>query len=83
MKGHKGHVTSAAWADPNVFLTGAQDGMVRVWDIRGGGTVANIDAHVSQGGAGAVGDIIVVDGEFAGGKGALAVTAGADGRVQV
>ena len=82
MRGHRGHVTSAAWAGPNIFLTGAQDGIVRVWDVRGSGTVATVQAHVSQGGAGAVGDIVATSGAEAGFDGTLAVTSGADGRVQ-
>jgi len=74
MRGHRGHVTSAAWAGPNIFLTGAQDGIVRVWDVRGSGTVATVEAHVSQGGAGAVGDIVATSGAEAGFEGILAVT---------
>lgn len=50
--------------------------------MRGSGTVAMVEAHVSQGGAGAVGDIVTTSGVDAGLEGVLAVTSGADGRVQ-
>ncbi len=55
--GHKGHVTVARWfadEDVNVVLTGAQDGHVRVWDLRSREEVANIAAHTSAAGSGAV-----------------------------
>jgi WD40 repeat protein len=60
MSGHSGHVTSVAWftnSDMNVFLTGAQDGRVRVWDIRARREIANIPAHTTPAGSGAVGCI--------------------------
>lgn len=43
----------------NLIVTGAQDGHVRVWDVRTRSCVANIAAHASPSGSGAVGDIAV------------------------
>ena len=68
MAGHKGHVTAARWLGDGVtrgdgggagdlFATGAQDGHVRVWDLRARRAVANVAVHVTEAGAGAVGDI--------------------------
>jgi WD40 repeat protein len=63
MAGHKGHVTAASWlqagegSDGNLFATGAQDGHVRVWDLRARKAVANTPVHTTQEGAGAVGDL--------------------------
>lgn len=60
LKGHKGHVTSVTWyceEDTNVFLSGAQDGCVRIWDLRAKKAVANVPAHVHDNGTGAVAGI--------------------------
>lgn len=43
----------------SLLFTGAQDGHFRAWDVRSKTPVANIELHVSDGGAGAVGDISV------------------------
>jgi F-box/WD-40 domain protein 7 len=48
---------SAGGAD--LVVTGAQDGHVRVWDLRSSTCVANVAAHASDQGSGAVGDITV------------------------
>ncbi|GLC37310.1 hypothetical protein PLESTB_001137600 [Pleodorina starrii] len=86
---HQGHVTALAWFDENAgsspgegegcFVTGGQDGVVRVWDPRAKSNVAKVQLHVNEQGHGAVGDII------AGGPavGGLVVTAGADGTARV
>jgi len=84
LSGHRGHVTSISWYQESIFLTGAQDGIVRVWDKRssGSGMIGSVPAHVVKGsGAGAVGDIEIT-GDF-GPAGKLVVTAGADQRLQV
>jgi F-box/WD-40 domain protein 7 len=68
MAGHTGHVTASCWLRDGVtygdgagagdlFATGAQDGHVRVWDLRARRAVANVPVHVTEDGAGAVGDI--------------------------
>lgn len=80
MDGHKGHVTTVNWFagdDQHVFLTGAQDGHVRVWDIRARTSVANIPAHTSPNGSGALAGIecTTLDGNN------YVVTAGADKNV--
>jgi hypothetical protein len=66
--------------DASLLLSGGQDGIVKAWDPRVGGTapVAECAAHVDAGGAtsGAVGDIV----QTSGGR---VVTAGADGHVAV
>jgi F-box/WD-40 domain protein 7 len=91
--GHRGHITALAWlcgegeggpggSAGDLALTGAQDGHVRVWDLRAGdGPVANVAAHVARGGTGAVGDICVArpdpsrGGGGGGGGGALGACA--------
>lgn len=68
--GHKGHVTSCEWfpggsggasaagaASGVLVATGAQDGHVRIWDMRAKGCVANLPSHASTMGSGAVGAI--------------------------
>ena len=58
LKGHKGHITAVEWLchdDEPLFLTGAQDGHVRVWDLRVRQEVANVAAHTGEKGSGAVG----------------------------
>ncbi|KAG2448714.1 hypothetical protein HYH02_006070 [Chlamydomonas schloesseri] len=60
------------------FVTGGQDGVVRVWDPRSKTNVAKVQLHVNEQGHGAVGDIIA-GGAAAGG---MVVTAGADGTVR-
>jgi len=68
MGGHSGHVTASCWlrdgfssgegaGGGDMYATGAQDGHVRVWDLRARRAVANVPVHVSDDGAGAVGDI--------------------------
>jgi WD40 repeat protein len=87
LKGHKGHLTALAWlpddggadAPPSVLLTGAQDGHLRAWDVRSGRCVANVPAHTSEAGAGAIGDIALAS---AGGA-TLVVSSGADKAVCV
>jgi WD40 repeat protein len=70
----------------NLVVTGAQDGHVRVWDVRTRECVANVGAHASESGSGAVGDICVARSGGSGGGGpseTVLVTAGADRRVCV
>jgi len=71
LKGHKGHVTAVEWfvspgtgedeaaagASTPLVLTGAQDGHLRVWDLRSESCVANLATHTSDSGSGAVGAI--------------------------
>ncbi|EKX36616.1 hypothetical protein GUITHDRAFT_165675 [Guillardia theta CCMP2712] len=80
--GHGGHITSLAWLDGNTFLVGAQDGKVKVWDVREERFIHQIAAHVTQQGSGAVGNIVVrrTSPNMATTD---VVTAGADCRVQV
>ncbi len=78
LSGHKGHVTVVHFllAESNsLFLTGAQDGHVRVWDVRDRKAVANIAAHTSSRGAGALAGIESTP------DGSTVVTAGADKNV--
>ncbi len=83
LKGHKGHITAVEWLcydDENLFLTGAQDGHVRVWDLRVRQEVANIAAHSGDKGSGAVGALQ----SAAGPAGSCAVvSSGADCKVCV
>jgi len=90
MKGHKGHVTAAAWLGrpgsgaglgASVFATGAQDGHVRVWDLRGKRALANELVHVRPEGVGAVNGLVLTPG--GGGAGCSLVSAGADAAVCV
>eukprot|EP00198_Chlamydomonas_reinhardtii_P013322 XP_001702659.1 predicted protein [Chlamydomonas reinhardtii] len=79
--GAAGGARSAGDADANLagcFVTGGQDGVVRVWDPRSKTNVAKVQLHVNEQGHGAVGDIIA-GGAAAGG---MVVTAGADGTVR-
>ncbi|KAG2433008.1 hypothetical protein HXX76_008735 [Chlamydomonas incerta] len=72
---------AGAGGDANLagcFVTGGQDGVVRVWDPRSKTNVAEVQLHVNEQGHGAVGDIIA-GGPAAGG---MVVTAGADGTVR-
>jgi WD40 repeat protein len=81
----------------DLVVTGAQDGHVRVWDVRSHECVANVGAHATTG-SGAVGDICIArvgplpsHGEGGGGSGGggdggsetVIVTSGADRRVCV
>ncbi|EFJ44249.1 hypothetical protein VOLCADRAFT_118805 [Volvox carteri f. nagariensis] len=92
---HQGHVTSLAWFEEGgggggggasapgegggCFVTGGQDGVVRVWDPRAKANVAKVQLHVNEQGHGAVGDIIAGGPAVSG----LVVTAGADGTCRV
>jgi WD40 repeat protein len=62
-----------------LLATGAQDGHVRVWDMRSKACAANVELHVTDSGAGAVSDIAmaVIRTEGAGFESVL-VTTGAD-----
>ena len=91
LTGHAGHVTSLAWLPasgdssevaPQLLLSGGQDGRLRVWDLRARSCVANVGVHVSEKGAGAIGDIAVAP-PCALRPHALIITAGADGAVVV
>jgi WD40 repeat protein len=70
LRGHRGHLTAVAWltgddsaapaprgASPPLLCTGAQDGHVRVWDLRSAAPVANVAVHTSGSGSGAVGEL--------------------------
>jgi len=82
---HRGHCTAAQTAilstntthsrgrRSQVFVTGGQDGYVKIWDTRQKASVAEIEAHRTDTGAGAVGDI-----ECSGPGGDYIVSAGAD-----
>lgn len=63
LRGHKGHVTSVRWLEElgagALFASGAQDGHVRVWDLRARREVANVDVHTTPEGAGAVSELQV------------------------
>jgi len=80
LRGHQGHITSvqALRGDLNLFVTGAQDGHVKVWDPRQAGSLVDLPLHAHAHGSGAVVGI-----EDAPGAGGLMVTAGADNQVQV
>ena len=85
LKGHKGHLTSVAWVSHGgtwLVLTGAQDGHVRVWDVRAKAQVANVEVHVGAEGAGAVSDMACTAPTVTGGV-SLPVTSGADKSVNV
>ena len=91
LDGHRGHITAlessiergsdaASSPLPMLFFTGAQDGHVRVWDVRQERAVVELPAHVSIGrdgraGSGAVHSIALAEG------GSLLVSGGADGAV--
>eukprot|EP00735_Rhodelphis_limneticus_P001811 TRINITY_DN12503_c0_g1::TRINITY_DN12503_c0_g1_i1::g.15063::m.15063 TRINITY_DN12503_c0_g1::TRINITY_DN12503_c0_g1_i1::g.15063 ORF type:complete len:448 (+),score=89.94,sp/Q969H0/FBXW7_HUMAN/28.81/4e-22,sp/Q969H0/FBXW7_HUMAN/25.26/5e-18,WD40/PF00400.27/0.00038,WD40/PF00400.27/0.021,WD40/PF00400.27/8.1e-08,WD40/PF00400.27/5.4e-06,WD40/PF00400.27/5,WD40/PF00400.27/0.22,WD40/PF00400.27/0.51,PQQ_3/PF13570.1/2.4e+02,PQQ_3/PF13570.1/5.4,PQQ_3/PF13570.1/0.84,PQQ_3/PF13570.1/68,PQQ_3/PF13570.1/1.3e+04,PQQ_ len=87
LKGHLGHVTAVTCfadgpttgtpASGSVFVTGAQDGHIRVWDMRAAhALVAKVENHVTaEGGSGAVGFIKCATG--------VLCTAGADKTVQI
>lgn len=69
MQIHSGHVTSLAWweagdgsALSGCFVSGGQDGVVRVWDPRDCSNVAKLSLHVNMKGRGAVGDILAGEG---------------------
>lgn len=59
----QGHITSLTWFDyedascAGCFVSGGQDGCVRVWDPRGRSCVAKLELHVNDAGRGAVGDL--------------------------
>lgn len=90
IKAHRGHVTcvlhwytkseedqqSAAALSSSTFMTGGQDGIIKVWDARGEGCLHRIECHASADrGTGAVSCLIQT--------GDLIATAGADKRVCV
>lgn len=84
-KVHQGHVTSLTWFEnpsiqPNVLLTGGQDGILQVWDVRSGSERAACIIHACERkGIGAVSAIKVCNE----GVNSKIVTAGADGNVNV
>lgn len=78
LKAHKGHVTAMSKhaGDEVVFLSGGQDGALRVWDSRAESCVHRVECHASaEAGTGAVSCIET--------SGPLVVTGGADKRVCV
>ena len=83
MAGHGGHVTTVCVAEGGgeaapLFLSGAQDGVMRVWDPRAAECVASCPLHNhGPSGAGAVGSIEVAP------RSGRIVTAGADCLVNV
>lgn len=94
LTGHKGHITAVEWfADAGeagdgsqLVLSGAQDGHLRVWDLRSQSCVANVPAHTSDSGSGAVGSIActAMSASALGGlAGDMVVTIGADKAVVV
>lgn len=67
-----------------VVASGAQDGHVRIWDVRAKAPAANVEVHTTDGGAGAVAGIVAtVAPTGGGGFETLLVTAGADRTVCV
>lgn len=95
-RAHRGHVTVTlsvpsldTGAATPCFVTGGQDGFVRVWDLRVGeleassnsaGMVMESAAHCSSAGAGAVGGIIASEAEASGTR---LISYGADKRICV
>ena len=84
---HRGHITSLCWwynsHEPNfggLFMSGGQDGILRVWDRRHNSNVAKVQLHVNEKGHGAVSNICA--GRLPSSQGFI-VTAGADGTVRV
>jgi F-box/WD-40 domain protein 7 len=86
LKAHKGHVTvvstwppassSSSSSDSTLFLSGGQDGLLRVWDTRCETCVHKVECHTSaRSGTGAVSCVEVTD--------SLVITAGADKRICV
>jgi WD40 repeat protein len=71
---HQGHITALAWSaaaagataqdsgcdssGSSCVISGAQDGVVRVWDGRSGSCVAEQAVHVHKKGKGAIGSIV-------------------------
>ncbi len=85
LKGHSGHLTSVAWVEAGgtwLTVTGAQDGHVRLWDVRAKAQVANVEVHVTDQGAGAVSDMAATASTATGGVSYL-VTSGADKCINV
>jgi WD40 repeat protein len=84
---HQGHVTALAWgkggvqcsSERGLLFSGGQDGCLRGWDCRVShqSPAAEVVAHVSAGGHGAVSSILPAEQ-----GGHLVVTAGADGWVK-
>jgi WD40 repeat protein len=84
---HRGHITSLCWwynsHEPNfggLFMSGGQDGVLRVWDRRNKSNVSKVQLHVNEKGHGAVSNICA--GRLPSSQGFI-VTAGADGTVRV
>lgn len=85
LRGHRGHLTAVEWfagdadagAAPPLLCTGAQDGHVRIWDLRSAAPVANTAVHTAAAGSGAVSEMrAAAPGD--GLAGGLVVTIGAD-----
>lgn len=87
---HQGHVTALQWLhgdrkewdSSSLLLSGGQDGRIRALDPRvrpSGALVAEVEAHVTAKGAGAVGDLRRLAGA---GAGMSFASAGADGAVR-
>ena len=86
LRGHKGHVTSVHVCDngaDNLFLSGAQDGCVRVWDSRSADCIKSLPLHTNPVGTGAVVSICSPDGSISSSGHSIFVTAGADRAVNV
>lgn len=77
LKGHSGHITAMLAIDEGApsIITGAQDGQVRVWDLRLKRNAASQQCHTG----GAVNDIGVTTRTH----GALIVSTGADGKIAI
>mmetsp|Transcript_9248 Transcript_9248/g.23366 ORF Transcript_9248/g.23366 Transcript_9248/m.23366 type:complete len:501 (-) Transcript_9248:250-1752(-) len=82
---HRGHITALAWyggggeEDTHLFMSGGQDGCLRVWDRRERSNMATKELHVNDQGVGALSDILPPMRATA----EKVVTAGADGVVRI
>lgn len=62
---HKGHVTTLKWKHDlnshisDVFISGGQDGILRMWDLRDHSNLSKDVLHVNEHGQGAISDIII------------------------
>ncbi len=85
LQGHKGHVTTVHVCEngttDDLFLSGAQDGCVRVWDRRRADCIKSLPLHSSVSGSGAVVSICSPHGSAS--AGSIFMTAGADRAVSV